>query len=86
MSAVVEGTTVILGNWDWLSWHGIAISETAQQVAQKLAADGKTVVYVAVGGTLAGTNCCSRYPQTRCSSHCRQVTPDGFTGNAAQWR
>ncbi len=54
VSAVVEDTVVLLGNWDWLSWHGIAISETAQQVAQDLATDGKTVVCVAVGGTLAG--------------------------------
>ncbi|MBN3894685.1 MAG: copper-translocating P-type ATPase [Nostoc sp. NOS(2021)] len=54
VSAVVEGTVVLLGNWDWLSWHGIAISETAQQVAEGLATDGKTVVCVAVGGTLAG--------------------------------
>ncbi|MEH2388114.1 MAG: heavy metal translocating P-type ATPase, partial [Nostoc sp.] len=54
VSAVVEGTVVLLGNWDWLNWHGIAISETAQQLAQDLATDGKTVVCVAVGGTLAG--------------------------------
>ncbi|MEH1867963.1 MAG: heavy metal translocating P-type ATPase [Nostoc sp.] len=54
VSAVVEETVVLLGNWDWLSWHGIAISETAQQLAQDLATDGKTVVCVAVGGTLAG--------------------------------
>ncbi|AFY34657.1 cation-translocating P-type ATPase [Calothrix sp. PCC 7507] len=54
VSAVVEGTGVLLGNWDWLSWHGIAISDTAQQMAQKLATDGKTVVGVAVGGSLAG--------------------------------
>ncbi|MEH2294347.1 heavy metal translocating P-type ATPase [Nostoc sp.] len=54
VSAVVDSTVVLLGNWDWLNWHGIAISETAQQVAQDLATDGKTVVCVAVGGTLAG--------------------------------
>ncbi|MCC5606011.1 heavy metal translocating P-type ATPase [Nostoc sp. CHAB 5834] len=54
VSAVVEGKIVLLGNWDWLSWHGIAINETAQQVAQDLATAGKTVVCVAVGGTLAG--------------------------------
>ncbi|MHC5739092.1 heavy metal translocating P-type ATPase [Nostoc sp.] len=54
VSAVVEGTVVLLGNWDWLSWHGIAISETAQQIAQDLATDGKTVVCIAIGGTLAG--------------------------------
>ncbi|MHC5857290.1 heavy metal translocating P-type ATPase [Nostoc sp.] len=54
VSAVVDNTAVLLGNWDWLSWHGIPISETAQQVAQDLATDGKTVVCVAIGGTLAG--------------------------------
>jgi Cu2+-exporting ATPase len=54
VSAVVEGKVVLLGNWEWLSWHGIAINETAQQVAQDLATDGKTVVCVAVGATLAG--------------------------------
>ncbi|MEH1803059.1 MAG: heavy metal translocating P-type ATPase [Nostoc sp.] len=54
VSAVVEGTVVLLGNWEWLSWHGIAINETAQQVAQDLATDGKTVVCIAIGGTLAG--------------------------------
>ncbi|MBD2243425.1 heavy metal translocating P-type ATPase [Nostoc sp. FACHB-888] len=54
VSAVVEGKVVLLGNWEWLSWHGIAINETAQQVAQDLATDGKTVVCVAVGATLTG--------------------------------
>jgi Cu2+-exporting ATPase len=54
VSAVVEGTIVLLGNADWLSWHGITMSETAQQVAQDWATAGKTVVFVAVGGTLAG--------------------------------
>ncbi|MEH2046774.1 heavy metal translocating P-type ATPase [Nostoc sp.] len=54
VSAVVEGTVVLLGNWEWLSWHGIVINETAQQVAQDLATNGKTVVCVAIGGALAG--------------------------------
>ena len=54
VSAVVEGKVVLLGNWDWLTWHGIAITEAAQQVAQDLATDGKTVVCVAVGGILSG--------------------------------
>ncbi|MCC5639307.1 heavy metal translocating P-type ATPase [Nostoc sp. CHAB 5844] len=54
VSAVVEETTVLLGNQDWLSWHGIAVNEIAQQEIQRLATAGKTVVCVAVGGTLAG--------------------------------
>jgi P-type Cu2+ transporter len=54
ISAVVEGTLVLLGNSDWLQWHGISIEETAQKQAQNLAADGKTIVFVAVAGTVAG--------------------------------
>jgi P-type Cu2+ transporter len=54
VSAVVEGTRVILGNSDWLSWHGISINQTAHQMAEELAANGKTVVYVALEGILTG--------------------------------
>lgn len=54
VSGVVEGTLVLLGNCDWLHWHGISVSETAQKQAHKLAADGKTVVFVAVGDAVAG--------------------------------
>ncbi|HIK04950.1 MAG TPA: copper-translocating P-type ATPase [Trichormus sp. M33_DOE_039] len=54
VSAVVDGETVLLGNWEWLSWHGVVIDETAQQAANQLATEGKTVVGVAVGRTLAG--------------------------------
>jgi Cu2+-exporting ATPase len=54
VSAVVEGTSVILGNSDWLSWQGISISETAHQMAEELAGNGKTVVYVAAEGILTG--------------------------------
>jgi Cu2+-exporting ATPase len=52
--AVVEENLVLLGNWDWLRWHQVTIDETAQNTAQALAAEGKTVVGVAVGRTLAG--------------------------------
>ncbi|WP_066377669.1 heavy metal translocating P-type ATPase [Anabaena sp. CA = ATCC 33047] len=54
VSAVVAGQTVLLGNWEWLTGHGIALDDTAQQAAHKLATEGKTVVGVAVAGTLAG--------------------------------
>ncbi|UKO99279.1 heavy metal translocating P-type ATPase [Nostoc sp. UHCC 0870] len=54
VSAVVNGETVLLGNWEWLSWHGVVIDETAQQSAKELATEGKTVVGVAVAGILAG--------------------------------
>ncbi|MBW4480573.1 MAG: heavy metal translocating P-type ATPase [Tolypothrix brevis GSE-NOS-MK-07-07A] len=54
VSAIVEGLRVILGNSDWLSWQGISINETASQMAEELAVNGKTVVYVAVEGILTG--------------------------------
>lgn len=54
VSALVEGRSVILGNWEWLNWHGIAIDEAAQEMTKKLATAGKTVVCVAVDGILAG--------------------------------
>jgi Cu2+-exporting ATPase len=54
VSAVVEETKVLLGNQDWLSWHGVTISDTVQQEIQRLATAGKTVVCVAVGDSFAG--------------------------------
>ncbi len=54
VSALVEGKLVLLGNWDWLTQQGIFVTESAQARAQILAAEGKTVVYVASGGILAG--------------------------------
>ncbi len=55
VSALVEGKTkVLLGNNDWLTQHSILISDTEFSRAQALAADGKTVVYVAAAGQLAG--------------------------------
>lgn len=54
VSALVTGKTVLLGNWEWLSWHGVVIHETAQQTANQLANEGKTVVGVALSGNLVG--------------------------------
>lgn len=59
VSALVEGQQVLLGNWDWLSQQGISISETEQAHARALASCGKTVVYVAVDGQLAGLIACT---------------------------
>jgi Cu2+-exporting ATPase len=54
VSAVVEGKKVLLGNWEWFHHHQIKINETAQQQGQRLATAGKTVIGVAVDGSLAG--------------------------------
>jgi Cu2+-exporting ATPase len=55
ISALVENRRVFLGNAEWLNQQGITIGDAIQREAQTLAAAGKTVVYVAVDGVLAGT-------------------------------
>ncbi len=47
VSAMVDNSLVLLGNWKWLQGHGIAIPPAAEQQANALAAAGKTIVGVA---------------------------------------
>jgi Cu2+-exporting ATPase len=54
VSALVAGQQVLLGTHRWLCQQGIDISDSAQGQAQAWATAGKTVVYVAVDGTLVG--------------------------------
>ncbi|MFE1748716.1 heavy metal translocating P-type ATPase [Coleofasciculus sp. H7-2] len=54
VSALVEDVRVLLGNADWLTQQGISLSDSEQNQAQQLASAGKTVVYVAADGQLAG--------------------------------
>jgi Cu2+-exporting ATPase len=54
VSAVVERKNVLLGNWEWLNYHQVNINETVHQQGHKLAKAGKTVIGVAVDGTLSG--------------------------------
>lgn len=52
ISARIENRSVLLGNRDWLSQHGVAISDHPQILA--LVNSGKTVVYLADDGVMAG--------------------------------
>ncbi|MGF1588575.1 MAG: heavy metal translocating P-type ATPase [Pleurocapsa sp.] len=54
MSAKVAGEKVDLGNWQWLTSQGIAIPEHHDLQAQLLAQSGKTIIYLAVSGSLQG--------------------------------
>ena len=54
VSAVVKGTTVLLGSWEWLNLNGVDINQTIQEQIQTLGKAGKTVVGVATNGTLIG--------------------------------
>ncbi len=54
VSALVTGKRVLLGNGDWLNFKGITISNDWEAKAQALSDAGKTVVYIAVDGVIAG--------------------------------
>ncbi|WP_013324003.1 heavy metal translocating P-type ATPase [Gloeothece verrucosa] len=54
ISAVVAGKLVLVGNQQWLESHQIEPSATLEAKVQSLLKEGKTVVYVAVAGKLAG--------------------------------
>ena len=53
VSARVENRFVLLGNQEWLNQHGVTISHNQQQI-QALVNAGKTLVYLATDGFLAG--------------------------------
>ncbi len=54
ISAIVEGETILLGNQDWLRQHQITCDHQTQERANFLSAAGKTIVYLAKSGELAG--------------------------------
>lgn len=54
VTAEVAGQPVAIGTAVWLWQQGITVSVSAQEQAAVLAAQGKTVVFVAVNGQLAG--------------------------------
>ncbi len=52
--ATIENQPVVVGNRQWLDDQAIPIPETIAPQVHQLEAEGKTVVYVAINGTLAG--------------------------------
>lgn len=54
MGATVSGKQVYIGNRDWLTQQGIAISKSQDSKAQTLAQAGKTIVYIGLEGELSG--------------------------------
>jgi P-type Cu2+ transporter len=54
VSASVEGEKIYLGNLEWLKICGIEIDRTISDRFKTLAAEGKTVIYLAVNDRLAG--------------------------------
>ncbi|AKG22595.1 heavy metal translocating P-type ATPase [Calothrix sp. 336/3] len=54
VSGVIDGQMIVIGNWQWLQWHGVTIPGEFQQQAQELIAQGKTVVALAVETDIVG--------------------------------
>jgi Cu2+-exporting ATPase len=78
ISALVENRRVLLGNADWLSQQGITISDAAHAVVQRLADAGKTLVYVAVDGVLAGVIAVSDVSRPDSQETVRRLKAMGF--------
>ena len=54
VSAVVEGAAVLAGNGKLLRENGVALDERLLEETKTLVAQGSTVIFLAVGGELAG--------------------------------
>ena len=52
ISGIVAGETILLGNQDWLKQHQITCAHQIQERANSLAAEGKTIVYLAKSGRI----------------------------------
>ncbi|MEQ9000614.1 MAG: heavy metal translocating P-type ATPase [Coleofasciculus sp. B1-GNL1-01] len=78
ISALVDNQRVLLGNEDWLRQQGVTISDTAQAQAQTLAAVGKTVVYLAVDGELAGLIALTDLPKPDAKTTVEQLQAMGL--------
>jgi Cu2+-exporting ATPase len=78
ISALVENQRVLLGNGDWLRQQGVTLSDTALSQAQTLAAEGKTVVYLAVDGELAGLIALTDLPKPDAKTTVEQLQAMGL--------
>ncbi|MEO1430129.1 MAG: heavy metal translocating P-type ATPase [Cyanobacteria bacterium J06633_8] len=54
LSAVVQGTRIFLGSWEWLKLNNISIHQTVQKQLKALSEAGKTVVGVANESEIMG--------------------------------
>ncbi|TAE61539.1 MAG: copper-translocating P-type ATPase [Nostocales cyanobacterium] len=78
VSAVVDHKTILLGNREWLNWHGITISDTAQAQIETLAAAGKTVINIAIEDTLVGVIAVSDTLRTEAKTTVEQLQNMGL--------
>jgi P-type Cu2+ transporter len=58
VAATIDGERVLLGNEDWLGKNGVEIGSNVSESLQPLLEAGKTLVYLAKAGELAGAIAC----------------------------
>jgi len=78
ISALVENQRVFLGNAEWLSKQGVMIVDGVQAQVQNLLDAGKTVVYLAVEGILAGVIAVTDVPRTEAKETVKLLKNMGF--------
>lgn len=79
ISAWVEKRRVLLGNRDWLTQQGVPLSDRVQQEVHSLAVAGKTLVYVAVEGSLAGVIAVADVPRLEAKVTVERLKEMGFS-------
>jgi Cu2+-exporting ATPase len=69
---------VLLGNADWMSQQGVTMSDAVQAEVQAFADAGKTVVYVATDGVLAGVIAVTDVPRPDAKETVQRLKAQGF--------
>ncbi|NES20685.1 MAG: copper-translocating P-type ATPase, partial [Symploca sp. SIO3E6] len=78
ISALVENQRVFLGNAEWLSQQGVRIDDVLQTKVQRLVDAGKTLVYLAVEGILAGVIAVQDVPRNEAKETVNLLKNIGF--------
>jgi Cu2+-exporting ATPase len=78
ISALVGNQRVLLGNADWMSQQGVTMSDAVQAEVQAFADAGKTVVYLATDGVLAGVIAVTDVPRPDAKETVQRLKAQGF--------
>jgi Cu2+-exporting ATPase len=78
IAAQVDQRQVLLGNADWLQQQGVVIRDATQDSVRALAEEGKTLVYVAIDGILAGVIAASDVPRPDAKETVERLQALGF--------
>jgi Cu2+-exporting ATPase len=78
ISALVGNQRVLLGNADWMIQQGVTMNDAVQAEVQAFADAGKTVVYLATDGVLAGVIAVTDVPRPDAKETVQRLKAQGF--------